>query len=170
MQNKNKTGFTLTELLAAVSILGILTAISLPMFTGQVSKTRQAEAQAFLAQLQISTMAYIDEFQTPPTHWGDLSRISTIMTDKGPIEASNRDGKGGAQLGEEIAIPNEKYKIRITTGKDFGYEAFSQQESHQAKNLFNVIACLNTETGATDIAKGNETTVGQNQLKCNPSS
>ena len=170
MKNNNQTGFTLTELLATVSILGILTAISLPTFTGQVSKTRQAEAHAFLAQLQISTMAYIDEFQTPPTHWGDLSRISTIMTEAGPIEASNRDRKGGAQLGQEIAIPNGKYKIKITTGKDFGYEAFSQQESHQANNLFNVIACLNTETGATDIAKGNETTADQNQLKCNPSS
>ena len=78
-QHANK-GFTLTELLAAVSILGILTTISTPVFFKQVSKNRQGEAEAALIQLQISTMAYIDEFMIPPTHWGDLSRISTILT------------------------------------------------------------------------------------------
>jgi len=169
MLNRTNTGFTLTELLTAISILGILSSVSLPIFTRQVATTRQSEAQAILAQLQISTMAYIDEFQTPPTHWGDLSRISTIMTEKGPVEASTRDKKGGTQLREEITIPNEKYKIKITTGKDFRYEALSQQESHKAENLFNIIACLNTETGATDIVKGNETTADQNELTCNPS-
>ena len=169
MPKKTTGGFTLTELLTAVSILGILTSISLPIFSNQVTKTRQGEAEAMLIQLQISTMAYIDEFMIPPTHWGDLSRISTILTESGPIEASTRDAKAGGALSEEITIPSGKYKIKATTGSNFVFEAISQQESHKDENLFNVIGCINTENGAADVIRGNETTADQSSLTCNAS-
>ena len=166
MRKKRSDGFTLTELLATVSILGILASISLPIFNNQVAKTRQGEAEAVLIQLQISTMAYIDEFMIAPTHWGDLSRISTILTESGPIEASTRNAKSGGTLSEEITIPSGKYKIKATTGSNFVFEAVSQQESHKVENLFNVIGCVNTENGATDVIRGNETTADQSLLTC----
>lgn len=150
MPKKDTTGFTLTEMLAAVSILGILTSISLPIFSNQVAKTRQGEAEALLVQLQISTMAYIDEFMVPPTHWGDLSRISTILTESGPIEASTANAKGGDALSTEITIPSGKYTIKATPGNNFLFEAVSQLESHKGENRFNVIACINTKNGASD--------------------
>ena len=160
-------GFTLTELMAAITIAGILITVSTPKFVHQISKSRQREAEATLIQLQISTMAYIDEFMIPPTHWGDLSRISTILTESGPIEASTRDAKGGGALSEEITIPSGKYKIKATAGSNFVFEAISQQESHKDGNLFNVIGCINTENGATDVIRGNETTADQSLLTCN---
>ncbi|CAK24222.1 type IV pilin protein [Synechococcus sp. CS-197] len=166
MPKKDTTGFTLTEMLAAVSILGILTSISLPIFSNQVAKTRQGEAEALLVQLQISTMAYIDEFMVPPTHWGDLSRISTILTESGPIEASTANAKGGDALSTEITIPSGKYTIKATPGNNFLFEAVSQLESHKGENRFNVIACINTKNGASDLTKGNDTTANQSSLTC----
>ena len=38
----NKKGFTLAELLVVVAIIGVLVAISIPIFTGQLEKARQA--------------------------------------------------------------------------------------------------------------------------------
>ena len=169
MRKKRSDGFTLTELLATVSILGILASISLPIFNNQVAKTRQGEAEAVLIQLQISTMAYIDEFMIPPTHWGDLSRISTILTESGPIEASTANAKGGEALSAEITIPSGKYKIKATPGNNFLFEAVSQLESHKVENRFNVIACINTENGASDVIKGNETTANKSSLTCSQS-
>ena len=43
---ENKKGFTLAELLVVVAIVGILVAISIPVFTAQLSKARKATNQA----------------------------------------------------------------------------------------------------------------------------
>ncbi len=42
MKNRIKSGFTLAELLAVVAIIGVLVAISIPIFTGQLEKSREA--------------------------------------------------------------------------------------------------------------------------------
>jgi prepilin-type N-terminal cleavage/methylation domain-containing protein len=39
---KNKKGFTLAELLIVVAIIGVLVAISIPIFTSQLEKAREA--------------------------------------------------------------------------------------------------------------------------------
>ena len=39
---ENKKGFTLAELLVVVAIVGILVAISIPVFTAQLGKARRA--------------------------------------------------------------------------------------------------------------------------------
>ena len=39
---KNKKGFTLAELLIVVAIIGVLVAISIPIFTAQLEKAREA--------------------------------------------------------------------------------------------------------------------------------
>jgi prepilin-type N-terminal cleavage/methylation domain-containing protein len=43
---KNKEGFTLAELLIVVAIIGVLVAISIPIFTAQLKKARFATNQA----------------------------------------------------------------------------------------------------------------------------
>ena len=39
---KNEKGFTLAELLIVVAIIGVLVAISIPIFTSQLEKAREA--------------------------------------------------------------------------------------------------------------------------------
>jgi len=42
MWTKNKKGFTLAELLIVVAIIGVLVAISIPIFSSQLEKSRKA--------------------------------------------------------------------------------------------------------------------------------
>lgn len=42
MWTKNKKGFTLAELLIVVAIIGVLVAISIPIFSSQLEKSREA--------------------------------------------------------------------------------------------------------------------------------
>lgn len=42
MKKNNKKGFTLAELLIVVAIIGVLVAISIPIFTAQLEKSRDA--------------------------------------------------------------------------------------------------------------------------------
>lgn len=48
MKKNNKKGFTLAELLIVVAIIGVLVAISIPIFTAQLEKSRDAVTLANL--------------------------------------------------------------------------------------------------------------------------
>lgn len=48
---RNKKGFTLAELLIVVAIIGVLVAISIPIFTAQLEKSREAVDEANLRSL-----------------------------------------------------------------------------------------------------------------------
>ena len=60
----NKKGFTLAELLVVVAIIGVLVAISIPIFTGQLEKSRDAVSvanmRAAYAQVQTCVLAGSD--------------------------------------------------------------------------------------------------------------
>jgi prepilin-type N-terminal cleavage/methylation domain-containing protein len=47
----NKHGFTLAELLVVVAIIGILVAVSVPIFTSQLKKSRLATNQAQMPEV-----------------------------------------------------------------------------------------------------------------------
>ena len=48
INRENKKGFTLAELLIVVAIIGVLVAISIPIFTSQLEKSREATDKANL--------------------------------------------------------------------------------------------------------------------------
>ncbi len=55
--NANKKGFTLAELLIVVAIIGVLVAISIPIFTKQLEKAREATDAANLRGAYARVMA-----------------------------------------------------------------------------------------------------------------
>ena len=63
---KNKKGFTLAELLIVVAIIGVLVAISIPIFTSQLEKAREATDMANIrsAYAEASAAALTEEAWT----------------------------------------------------------------------------------------------------------
>lgn len=75
---KKKAGFTLSELLIVVAIIGVLVAISIPIFAQQIHKaevaTDWANVRSYYAQLQYDFMetgkineSYLHEIDKEPT-------------------------------------------------------------------------------------------------------
>lgn len=59
---ENKKGFTLAELLIVVAIIGVLVAVSIPIFTAQLRKSRLATNQANARAAKAGAVAaYLDE-------------------------------------------------------------------------------------------------------------
>jgi len=63
-QRPNPLGFTLIELMMVVAIIGILTAVAIPAYTGHVSRGKAAEAPATLADLRIKMEQYYQDNRT----------------------------------------------------------------------------------------------------------
>lgn len=63
---RNKKGFTLAELLIVVAIIGVLVAISIPIFTAQLEKAREATDEANIrnAYAVVQAAALTEESET----------------------------------------------------------------------------------------------------------
>ena len=141
-------GFTLSEIMITVVIVGILSAVALPNYFNQVQRTKQNEAAATLAQIQNTLAAYIDEFNLMPTGWKDLNDIAAIMTTKGPASLTTFN---------KIVLPGGNYSVhRTDNGEDKNYFEFTATQTSKKSDLskFNVMACIDLENGASDINKG----------------
>ena len=138
---KLQRGFTLTEMLIAVSILGILSSIALPTYMSQINRSRQNEAASTIAQIQTTIAAYADEFGILPSSWADLNDTSAVMTDTGPASKDNFQAITLAGGFYDVSISNTDNLFTITATRD------------ETPNL-NVIACVNLTNGASGINKG----------------
>ena len=95
----NKKGFTLAELLVVVAIIAILVAISIPVFTAQLSKARIATNQA---NLRAAKAAVVAQFLTEDA---DSTKAITYDYDlaTGTVEESGQTPAGGTT---EVTIEN----------------------------------------------------------------
>ena len=134
-------GFSLTELMAAISIVGILSAIALPNYFNQVNRTRQNEAASTISQIQTTIATYADEFGLLPESWADLNDINAVMTDTGPSQKESFEAIKLAGGYYEVAISQSANLFTITS------------TSTNAPKL-NIIACINLTNGASAVNKG----------------
>lgn len=156
-------GFTLTELLISISIVGILSSISLPIYTRQIAKTRQSEAAGILTYLQTSIANYLDEYGAHPTEWGNLARISVVMTNNGPIQIND-----AAKLSESKAMHNENYEMVIDVDST-NNDHYILTATPTDNSSYNVKACIDISNGASDLKigmKASNTAVADCSLTC----
>ena len=90
----NKKGFTLAELLVVVAIIGVLVAVSIPIFTSQLKKARLATNQAN------ARAAYAASAANYLTNNKDAGCIYQYTTGSGEIKEVN------AAAGSEITNTN----------------------------------------------------------------
>lgn len=93
MRHKNK-GFTLAELLIVVAIIGVLVAISIPIFGKQLEKSRDATSVANLRSAYAEAMTYAIQY-----NGSDFPNGATSMT---PSDNPNITLYGGPKYGGNI--------------------------------------------------------------------
>ena len=155
--NQSKaSGFSLTELLATVSILGILSSVATPALLRQLDKGRQGEAETLISQLTTQVSAFNDEYGKAPESWGDLDEIATIPAENGA--ANNADFSA-------FTTPSGNYSI--TTSKSNNKYTFIATPKDPNASKYNVVGCSNVATGASQIISGNsQAAASTGNLKC----
>ena len=137
----NSKGFTLTEVLTMILIVGILSSVALPNYVNQVNRSRQNKAASAISQIQTTIASYADEFGVLPESWSELNDTSAVMTDVGP---AIKDDFGKITLAGgyyDVAIGNTDNLFIITATRD------------DEPNL-NIVACVNLTNGASGINQG----------------
>lgn len=108
MRNNHKKGFTLSELLIVVAIIGVLVAISIPIFTSQLHKaevaTDWANLRAYYAEIQADYISTGENNSKVNTDWHtnkdyDWTSITLLNGEKikmkaGKCAVSFTDGLG----------------------------------------------------------------------------
>ena len=162
---KTDQGFSLTELMIAVAILGILGAVALPQYFNQVQKTRQNEAAATVSQIQTTIAAFVDEMGLLPTSWNDLNKITPLMTPQGPANQTNFSAINLASAGCTESQQDGCYQVDASE-RDQIFTLIARSRNRDAA-AYNVVACLDLRTGATDLKKGsNQKAATVDQLRC----
>ena len=135
------TGFTLSEVMVATVIVGILSSVALPNYLNQVNRSRQNEAASTIAQIQTTIASYADEFGELPRSWTELNNTSAVMTDDGPANQDNF---------QAITLAGGYYNVKIEpVGNLFTITATSDDNPN-----LNIIACVNLTNGASGINQG----------------
>lgn len=136
-------GFSLSEVLITVVIIGILTAIAIPNYINSLNKGRQFDAATQVSQIQSGIQAYADEFLAGPGGWSDLSRVTSVMTSSGPATGAGFSA---------ITTPSGEYSITVTGG---GSSFTIRASSGRAGANWDIAACVNTASGASQLTRGN---------------
>ena len=99
MTTNNRKGFTLAELLIVVAIIGVLVAVSIPIFTGQLSKARAATDQANVRSAKAAALAeYMTGEQSADTVYYYDAAKGTITTDATAAASITGYGKSTVDL------------------------------------------------------------------------
>ena len=145
--NTSEHGFSLTELIVATAITGILGSIALPNFIDTMHGSRPKETITTLATIHATVGAFIDATGELPTKWDELSSIAAVMTE---------NGQATGNLTEEITLPGSIYKLKLIS-LDENLYTFDAIRIDNIKN-YDIKSCFNASNGASDINSGDGTT------------
>ena len=125
-KTNNKKGFTLAELLVVVAIIAVLVAISIPIFTSQLEKSREAtdlaNIRAAYAEATANALDSKDNTGSATTPkmvstgtfekvdiseitWTDLSKLSIEKGAEYTVSVSESNGKSTATITKKVNTP-----------------------------------------------------------------
>ena len=144
-------GFTLTELLAATTIIGILSAVAIPNYMNALSSNKQKEAELTIATLQTAAMAFVEEYGQIPKGWNDIDRVQPVQT---------KNGAASGDTFSEITLMSGHYKIEGFTNTTDGIVSFEGNPVSTEVSIKkrNVVGCINTRSGLSNLKLGNKET------------
>ncbi len=137
-------GYTITEMMIAVAIIGILSAVAVPSFFEQLLKARQNNARATISQLMTQATSYSDEFGQLAMNWKDLNKVAAVMTQSGPAVQDNFSS---------ITLPSGHYTLSSSI-PTHGYYEFTAKPVDNYAADYNVIGCIDLSNGASNIQAG----------------
>ena len=113
-------GLTLTELLIALGIVGVLAAVAIPMYADHTEKVKVGQAVQDITQIQTMIGLYeIDSRQLPDT-LADVKMDGMLDPWKGPYQYTRLDnakGKDSARKDKNLVPINTDYDL-WSNGKD----------------------------------------------------
>lgn len=142
------SGISLAELLIAIAIVGILSSIGIPNFINQMDRTRQREAVTTVTQaMDLVITTYDEEDNILPNGWNDFRRDFMTAT-----------GVASGATFSEITLPGANYTLSATGGGLEPRYVFTATPTVSRASSFNVLGCINVQTGASNIQTGDGTT------------
>lgn len=90
MNNKNRRGFSLIELMIALAIIGILSAIAIPSYTAYIQRAHRADAKSML--LQNAQFLERNYTETTPSSYALNSAGAAITFANLPVQQSPASG------------------------------------------------------------------------------
>ena len=85
LPSNTNQGFSLSEVLVTVSIIGILSSISFPSYMNQMRRSSQRETETIVSLVIVHTVSHSDEYGMQAEDLDDLDDVTATMTDTGTV-------------------------------------------------------------------------------------
>lgn len=112
MIGKKSKGFTITELIITVAIIGILAAIVVPMYTNHITRARRSDAKVAVENVRAMAEQFRAENGTWPSSAPSMEQVQDLVSFGWPSNAGNA-----------IAYDAGDYRIRYDDSHASGFRA-----------------------------------------------
>jgi type IV pilus assembly protein PilA len=145
-----RNGFTMTEIIIAATIIGILTTIATPNYLKSLRFAKQKEAEIVISTILTSISSFEEEYGRIPKGWDDLDRTQPLRTATGIASGASYS---------QVQLPGENYSLKGSIN------ANTVVLEADSSNNWNVVGCINISNGLSAIKKGPITNNNQQEAK-----
>lgn len=130
---KSRAGFTLAELIVVIAILGILAGISIPVYSGYISKAAETSDLQLLAALNTAYAAACVDSGVNPL---EVVGLATLAGEKGSKTVSAVSAVGTGVSADQAARLNDSFFLLYGDNKDTAFKTFTSLGYDTANGVF----------------------------------